>query len=45
MLFLFVIGCLEEYFGFTSEKDNQPTANFSSCKSILNSKAKDESLV
>jgi hypothetical protein len=45
MLFLFVIGCLEEYFGFMSKKENQPTANFSSCKSILNSKAKDESLV
>ncbi|GLT71523.1 hypothetical protein SLA2020_435350 [Shorea laevis] len=37
-------GCLEEYFGFMNEKENQPTANFSSCKSILNSKAKDESL-
>ncbi|XP_059436142.1 aluminum-activated malate transporter 13-like [Corylus avellana] len=39
-------GCLEEYFGFINEKENQQpsTANFTSCKSILNSKAKDESL-
>ncbi|KAG2697141.1 hypothetical protein I3760_07G091600 [Carya illinoinensis] len=37
-------GCLEEYFSFMSEKGNQPKANFSSCKSILNSKTKDEAL-
>ncbi|KAF5455061.1 hypothetical protein F2P56_024675 [Juglans regia] len=37
-------GCLEEYFSFMSEKENQPKANFSICKSILNSKFKDEAL-
>uniref|UniRef100_A0A2N9GW61 Aluminum-activated malate transporter n=1 Tax=Fagus sylvatica TaxID=28930 RepID=A0A2N9GW61_FAGSY len=37
-------GCLEGYFKFVSEKESKPTANFSSCKSILNSKLKDESL-
>ncbi|KAG7970581.1 hypothetical protein I3843_07G091200 [Carya illinoinensis] len=41
---LSTIGCLEEYFSFMSEKGNQPKANFSSCKSILNSKTKDEAL-
>lgn len=39
-----VEGCMEEYFGFTSEKENQPSADVSGCKSILNSKAKDELL-
>ncbi|XP_035548663.1 aluminum-activated malate transporter 2-like [Juglans regia] len=40
-------GCLEEYINattFTNEKENQPRANFNRCKSILNSKSKDESL-
>ncbi|GMY16653.1 aluminum-activated malate transporter 13-like [Fagus crenata] len=42
-------GCLEGYFKFVSEKESnekesKPTANFSSCKSVLNSKLKDESL-
>ncbi|KDP21473.1 hypothetical protein JCGZ_21944 [Jatropha curcas] len=36
-------GCLEDYFRFDSEKERQPV-NFSKCKSLLNSKSKDESL-
>ncbi|XP_041016950.1 aluminum-activated malate transporter 13-like [Juglans microcarpa x Juglans regia] len=43
-LALSIEGCLEEYFSFMSEKENQPKANFSGCKSILNSKFKDEAL-
>ncbi|KAL9430916.1 hypothetical protein AB3S75_026165 [Citrus x aurantiifolia] len=37
-------GCLEEYFKVDTEKKNRPGFSFSSCKSVLHSKAKDESL-
>ncbi|KAF3436312.1 hypothetical protein FNV43_RR23404 [Rhamnella rubrinervis] len=38
-------GCLEEYFRLVNDKEDQPTSSFiSSCKSVLNSKSKDESL-
>ncbi|KAK9280969.1 hypothetical protein L1049_003860 [Liquidambar formosana] len=37
-------GCLEEYFKVVSEKENQPSASFKSCKLVLHSKSKDESL-
>ncbi|PSR86061.1 Aluminum-activated malate transporter like [Actinidia chinensis var. chinensis] len=37
--------CLEEYFRIVNEKENQLSANFSSCKSVLQSKSNDESLV
>ncbi|EEF41721.1 aluminum-activated malate transporter 14 [Ricinus communis] len=42
-------GCSEEYFTFDSDEMEdqpvvQPIANFNSCKSVLNSKTKDESL-
>ncbi|GFZ19682.1 aluminum activated malate transporter family protein [Actinidia rufa] len=36
--------CLEEYFRIVNEKENQLSANFSSCKSVLQSKSNDESL-
>uniref|UniRef100_A0A5B7APH8 Putative aluminum-activated malate transporter n=1 Tax=Davidia involucrata TaxID=16924 RepID=A0A5B7APH8_DAVIN len=38
------VGCLEEYFRIVEEKENQPRANFSSCKSVLHSKSNEESL-
>ncbi|CAK7346611.1 unnamed protein product [Dovyalis caffra] len=42
-------GCIEEYFRLVSEKENQSVqtvaSNFRNCTSVLNSKAKDESLV
>ncbi|KAJ4843249.1 hypothetical protein Tsubulata_035366 [Turnera subulata] len=43
-------GCLEVYFRFVDAKESQQTAqqpkgNFDKCKSVLQSKAKDESLV
>ncbi|KAG6774465.1 hypothetical protein POTOM_021818 [Populus tomentosa] len=41
-------GCVEEYFRLVNEKENQsvqPTASFRDCISVLNSKAKNESLV
>ncbi|XP_075642757.1 aluminum-activated malate transporter 13-like [Castanea sativa] len=38
-------GCMEEYFSIVNEKESQPSAkNSSSCKSVLYSKSKDESL-
>ncbi|KAA8550882.1 hypothetical protein F0562_002566 [Nyssa sinensis] len=37
-------GCLEEYFKIVEEKENQPRANFNSCKSVLHSKSNDESM-
>ncbi|EXB39361.1 Aluminum-activated malate transporter 13 [Morus notabilis] len=38
-------GCMEDYFRLANEKENEPSASsFSSCKSVLNSKAKDELL-
>ncbi|XP_061341352.1 aluminum-activated malate transporter 14-like [Gastrolobium bilobum] len=37
-------GCLEECTKFVSEKENQPRASFIVCKSVLNSKSKDELL-
>ncbi|TXG63630.1 hypothetical protein EZV62_010624 [Acer yangbiense] len=36
--------CLDEYFSIGSEKENQPKFSFNSCKSLLYSKSKDESL-
>lgn len=43
---LFLAGCMEEYFSIVNEKESQPSAkNSSSCKSVLYSKSKDESLV
>lgn len=37
---------MEDYFRLANEKENEPSAcSFSSCKSVLNSKAKDELLV
>ncbi|KAI5597185.1 hypothetical protein POPTR_002G054300v4 [Populus trichocarpa] len=41
-------GCVEEYFRLVGDKENQsvhPIASFRNCVSVLNSKAKDESLV
>ncbi|KAK7396365.1 hypothetical protein VNO78_17310 [Psophocarpus tetragonolobus] len=38
-------GCLGECTKIVSEKENQLCANFNVCKSVLNSKSKDESLV
>ncbi|XP_061970100.1 aluminum-activated malate transporter 14-like [Populus nigra] len=41
-------GCVEEYFRLVGDKENQsvhPIASFRNCISVLNSKAKDESLV
>ncbi|GMN48778.1 hypothetical protein TIFTF001_017945 [Ficus carica] len=38
-------GCMEDYFRLVSEKETEPSAtSFTSCKSVLNSKAKDELL-
>ncbi|GFZ04697.1 aluminum-activated malate transporter 1 [Actinidia rufa] len=37
--------CLEEYFRLVNEKENQFSVSFSSCKSVLQSKSNDESLV
>uniref|UniRef100_A0A5B7ANT1 Putative aluminum-activated malate transporter 14 n=1 Tax=Davidia involucrata TaxID=16924 RepID=A0A5B7ANT1_DAVIN len=37
-------GCLEEYFRIIEEKENQPVANFNSCKSVLHSKSNEESM-
>ncbi|XP_050236204.1 aluminum-activated malate transporter 12-like [Mercurialis annua] len=38
-------GCHEEYFKvLKNEKEDKPITNFSKCKSVLNSKSKDESL-
>ncbi|XP_020228036.1 aluminum-activated malate transporter 14 [Cajanus cajan] len=36
--------CLEEYVKFGTEKENKPAANFTICKSLLDSKSKDELL-
>ncbi|KAK6286303.1 hypothetical protein POUND7_012482 [Theobroma cacao] len=38
-------GFSKEYFENVTEKENKSSANFSSCKSVLHSKTKDESLV
>ncbi|XP_058740269.1 aluminum-activated malate transporter 2-like [Vicia villosa] len=37
-------GCLEECSKSVKEKENQPDTSFTVCKSVLNSKSKDESL-
>lgn len=47
---LYVIGCMEEYFRLACDKENKPSTTTaisftSTCKTVLNSKAKDEQLV
>lgn len=37
-------GFTEEYFAFTGDKESRPEFSFSSCKSVLHSKSKDELL-
>ncbi|KAK7393543.1 hypothetical protein VNO78_22101 [Psophocarpus tetragonolobus] len=37
-------GCMEEYVKFDSEKENKPGPSFTLCKSLLDSKSKDEML-
>jgi len=40
-----IAGCLGECTKIINEKENQPCASFNVCKSVLNSKSKDETLV
>jgi hypothetical protein len=43
IMVFYCVGCLEECSKIV--KENQPDTSFTVCKSVLNSKSKDESLV